>query len=105
MVSNFCYEVLRYNCNGLVHVILDFCSFDICIANHFYRSGDCVLFVHIFHKFDVLYQKALETRGTTGNGHVVFSQLSGQNCLIVSYKYHCLSADKPRGATRGGRSS
>ena len=85
MVFNFCYEVLRYNCNGL---------------------GTWIS-VHLIFALLIIFTGAVivSCLSTFSTSSMSYLQLSGQNCLILSYKYHCLSADKPRGATRGGRSS
>ena len=40
--------------------------------------------------------------GTSGEGHVLSLLLSGQNSLIFSKRYHCLSAVRPFGDTIGG---
>ena len=40
--------------------------------------------------------------GTSGKGHVLSLLLSGQNSLIFSKRYHCLSAVRPFGGTIGG---
>ena len=42
--------------------------------------------------------------GTLGNGQVVSLSPSGQKGRILSYMYHCLSADRPLGGTIDGNS-
>ena len=43
--------------------------------------------------------------GTDGRGQTISCTLCGQNSLIFSYRYHCLSADSPGGTSWLGRSS
>ena len=42
--------------------------------------------------------------GTWGNGQTTSWQWGGQYSLMLSYKYHCRSADSPGGVMTGGRS-
>ena len=43
-------------------------------------------------------------RGIDGRGHTRSFVLSGQNSLILSYKYHCRSVERPVGVKTVGSS-
>ena len=45
---------------------------------------------------------ACDPFGKVGFGHTSSQTDSGQNCLIESYRYHCLSSESPRGWIMGG---
>ena len=45
-----------------------------------------------------------EGNGTAGSGQVVSFVSSGQNSLILWYRYHCLASESPDGRSSSGRS-
>ena len=45
------------------------------------------------------------SRGSDGSGQTKSFVLSGQNSLILLYRYHCLSSGKPGGVITAGRSA
>ena len=46
--------------------------------------------------------RGVDGRGTGGRGHVISLLAAGQNSLILSKRYHCLSGVRPRGVIFDG---